>query len=221
VRRHLSLAAIAAIAVVAVSGCSGGLHSDAPLPQAYALRAAPVPAALARAEQAASLRVMRPYAAPGLDTDRIMLLQSDRRLSYYASSRWAAALPDVVEVLAVDTLRASASWSAVEDSHSSFVADYYLQITIRRFEADTTEGAGGPVVHVRLSCMLGRGADHELIAAFPAEGSATAAQNRLGAVVAAFEQAANAALAAASAGASEALRTSRSPSPPAAGKPSS
>jgi len=216
VKRTLSLAAIAA---VTASGCASGLHSDAPTPQAYVLRATPAPAAVARAAEGASVRVMRPYAAPGLDSDHIMLLQSDRRLSHYASSRWAAALPDVVEALAVDTVRASAAWSAVEDSHSSFVADYYLQITIRRFEADTTEGAS-PVVHVSLSCMLGRGVDHELIAAFPADGSAAAGENRLGAVVAAFEQAANAALAAASEGAAQALRTSRSPSPPAADKPS-
>ena len=213
IRRLAALAATAALA-----GCGGGLHSDAPAVQAYVLRAAP-PAVAPAADALASLRLMRPYASPGLDTDRIMLLESDRRLSYYAASRWAAALPDVVESLAVDTLRASGAWSAVEDSHSSFVADYYLQITIRRFEADYTEQPA-PVVHVSLSCMLGRRADRELIAAFPAEASASAAANHLSSVVAAFQQAADAALAAAAARAGEALRTSPDRSPRAPDKPS-
>ncbi len=53
----------------------------------------------------ASLHVNRPMAAPGLDSDHIVLVQPDHKMSYYVASRWPADLPSVVESLAVDTLR--------------------------------------------------------------------------------------------------------------------
>lgn len=115
-------------------------------------------------------------------------------MDYYMGSRWAADLPDVVETLAIDTLRASGAWGAVHESPSPFFADYLLQINIRRFEADYTSDAAAPKVHVVLDCTLVRRLGRDLVTSFVAEGTADAAENRLSAVVVAFEQAANAAL---------------------------
>ena len=215
--RRLALLGIAA----AAAGCTGGLHSNTPGPQAYVLRA-PAAAAHEAHDPLPSVRILRPVSSPGLNTDHIMLLQSDRRLSYYAGSRWAGPLADMVEALTVEALRATGDWTAVEDSRSSFNAEYYLQITIRRFEADYTEQPdAAPVAHVSLTCELGRRIDRELIASFVAEGAAPAAQNRLSAVVAAFEQASATALTSAAQRAAAAVRTSQAHSPPSAGKPSS
>ena len=215
--RRLALLGIAA----AAAGCTGGLHSNTPGPQAYVLRA-PAAAAHEAHDPLPSVRILRPVSSPGLNTDHIMLLQSDRRLSYYAASRWAGPLADMVEALTVETLRATGDWTAVEDSRSSFNAEYYLQITIRRFEADYTEQPdAAPVAHVSLTCELGRRIDRELIASFVAEGAEHAAQNRLSAVVAAFEQASATALTSAAQRAAAAVRTSQAHSPPSAGKPSS
>jgi len=74
---------------------------------------------------------------------------------------------------------------------------------------------------VSLTCELGRRIDRELIASFVAEGAEHAAQNRLSAVVAAFEQASATALTSAAQRAAAAVRTSQAHSPPSAGKPSS
>lgn len=179
-----------------LSACSSGLRSDAPPIQAYVLRAAPGAQHVPGTAPHASLKVLYPTAAPGLDTERIVLIQSNRRLSYYAASRWAAALPTLVEQLAVDTLRRTGAWRAVEGSGGAWPADYFLQLDIRRFEADYSGGAGPPVVHVVLDCTLGRRAgEEELVASFVSERAETAARNRLGAVVAAFERAADGALA--------------------------
>lgn len=179
-----------------LAACSFSLRSSAPPVETYVLRApdyAQQPALAAPGGP--SLRVLSPTAAPGLDSERIMLLQSDRRLSYYAASRWAAALPSMIEQLAVDTLRRSRSWSAVEDPAGVLPADYFLQLDIRRFEADYTDGSGPPVVQVALQCTLGhRGAEHELVASFLVTRTVRADQNRLGVVVAAFDEAASAAL---------------------------
>jgi cholesterol transport system auxiliary component len=194
--------------VLALAACSSGLHSDAPANQVYILRASVHPRA-ALAPPTVSLHVSRPMAAPGLDSDRILLVQSDHRMSYYGGSRWPADLPGVVESLAVDTLRTSGAWTTVQDSGSAFSSDYLLQIVIRRFEADYSVNPGIPEVHVVLDCTVGRRTGREVIASFVADGTATAAANRLGDVVSAFEDAANEALADIAAHTAEAVQTSQ------------
>lgn len=206
--RHKCLSVAAAAIAATLQGCSGGLHSDTPATQVYVLRAATHP----RSELThvnASLRVGRPIAAPGLDSDHILLVQSDHRMSYFVASRWPADLPAVVEALAADTLRASGAWSTVQDSASSFSSDYLLQIEIRRFEADYSASSAAPEVHVVLDCTVGRRAGREVIDSFVAEGSAAAAANRLADVVAAFEEASNKALDEIAVRSAQAVRTSQ------------
>jgi cholesterol transport system auxiliary component len=183
-----------AVLYAGLTACSGGLHSDSPAVQVYVLRAAPH-SKVASIPPSASIHVSRPMAGPGLDSDHILLVQPDHKMSYYVASRWPADLPSVVESLAVDTLRATGAWTTVQDSGSAFSSDYLLQIVIRRFEADYPAGAAAPEVHIVLDCTVGRRAGREVIGSFVAEGSSTAAANRLGDVVGAFEAAANQALA--------------------------
>lgn len=180
--------------MAALAGCAG-FHRDTPSAQFYVLRAAPVAASNVTPPAASmTLRVSRTVAAPGLDSDNIVLMRSDHRMDFFAASRWAAPLTDVVESLAVETLRGTGAWAAVNDSQGAFSSEYYLQISIRRFEADYTAG-GNPVARVTLDCSIGRRAERDLLAGFVAEGSVPAAENRVSAVVDAFEKAANAALA--------------------------
>ncbi len=148
-----------------------------------------------------SIRIARPTPAPGLDSTHIVLLESDRRMSYYMASRWPAPIPEMVEELAMQTLAASGSWSSVQGSAGQFPTDYILQIRIRDFEADYGQAAGtgsnaiAPEVHVALECTVGRRSGRDVIATFLVEGSAKADSNRLAQVVAAFEQATSVALA--------------------------
>jgi cholesterol transport system auxiliary component len=181
---------------VALCGCSSFLHSTAKPEQTYYLRPPALTAAAPAAApaQPLSIRVGQPLTAPGLRTPYIMLVQADHRMNIYTGSRWAAPLADVVEALAVQTLRASGDWSSVEDSTSGFPSNYLLQIDVRRFEADYTGGGPAPTVYVVLDCIIGRREGRDVIAPFVVSGSAPAAANRMGAVVAAFEQAAGAAL---------------------------
>jgi cholesterol transport system auxiliary component len=195
-----------------LASCSG-FRSSEPATQAYVLRA-PAPAAQSAPAHSVTLRVLRPLPGPGLDTEHIMLLDPDRTFRYYAGSSWAAPLPEVVQALVVETLRGSGAFSAVSDSRSAFPADYMLQISVRRFEADYSAGSGAPVVQVSLECMLARRSDRGLVATFAAESSATASENRMSAVVAAFEQAAGAALASVAERSAAAVRTSTDRSPP-------
>jgi cholesterol transport system auxiliary component len=205
---------LAALALLLAAACSGGLHSSAPAAQTYILRATPAPHAPPAAMAAgANLRVERPSAAPGLQSAHIVIVQPNHRMGYYAGSQWAAELPLVVEELAVERLRATGDWIAVQDSESAFASEFFLQITIRRFEAQYTTDAA-PTAQVAFDCAIGRRADRALLATFSAQGAAVASANRVSAVVAAFEEAANAALSDLAAASAAALKSSQSRSSP-------
>ena len=210
IRRATSMAAACTLSAV-LAGCSAGLHSDAPATQVYVLRAAPHQQAPAK-PATASLHINRPMAAPGLESDHIVLVQPDHKMSYYIASRWPGDLSSVVESLTVDSLRATGDWTSVQDSGSTFSSDYMLQIVIRRFEADYSAGTV-PEVHVVLDCTVGRRTGREVISSFVAEGSATAAANRLGDVVGAFEEAANHALADIASHTAQAVQTQKVEAP--------
>jgi len=204
----LALTALA----LALAGCSGLFRSDAKPEQTYVLRApvakaqgpatapaasdgsaTPATPAPGSAAPLAVLQVAHPLAAPGLDGPHIMLVQADHRMNFYLGSRWPAPLPDVVEALAADTLRASGEWQSIEDSGSPFPPQYLLQISVRRFDADYTRGGGAPTVEVVLDCTLGARTGSELIASFVAEGTAQASGDRMSEVVDAFARASDAA----------------------------
>lgn len=196
------------LATLALSGCSGLFHSDARPEQVYYLRAEPMAKSQdARGPLAASVRFTRPTAAPGLDSSQIVLVQSDRRMSFYLASRWPAPVPSMIESLAVEKLRGSGIWRSVSDSSSGFPSDYVMQVAIRRFEADYTEGGPAPAVHVVLDCVVGKREGREVVGTFLAEGSSQAAMNKLSAVVAAFDAATNMALDSMTLQAAEAVRT--------------
>jgi ABC-type uncharacterized transport system auxiliary subunit len=195
-----------------LAGCSGLLHSDTRPEQTYYLRGA-APSTDSSGPVGASLRIGRPIAAPGLESPHIVLLQADRRMDFYSASRWPGPVPEMVESLAVESLRASGQWKSVEDSTSPFPSDYLLSITVRHFEADYTSGAAAPQVRVAFDCLLGRREGREVIASFVAEGSAQATANRLGDVVAAFDTASQAALASMADRALEAVRAQKVEAP--------
>ena len=194
-----ALAAMAAALPLALSGCGSLLESSVAAPQTYVLRL-PGAAASGAAITVGSVLVQRPEAGPGLDSNRIALLRSDRRFDFYAASLWAAPTPDLVEALVVDALRNTGTFSAVFDDSAPYAPRYDLRITLRRFEADYTNernGPGGtaPTVRVVLDCTLGRHRDRALLASFTAQGAVPATEDRLSSIVAAFETAAATAMA--------------------------
>ena len=186
---------VVVLAALALTGCGGLLETTIPAPQAYLLRAASSATPAAATAVPGGLLVQRPEAGPGLDSDKIVLLRAGHRFDFYAASRWAAPAPDLVESVIVESLRAGGAFAAVLDDSSPYAPRFNLRCGLQRFEADYTQGESAPTVFVTLDCTLGRHRDRELLASFRAEGRAVAEEDRLNAVVAAFDQAAAAAVA--------------------------
>jgi len=211
----MRLLAIVPVALT-LTACSGVFESSIEAPQAYVLRLPPATAS-ATAAGAGSVLLQRPEAGPGLDSDRIAVLRSDRRFDFYAATRWAAPAPDLVESVMLDALRATGSFSAVFDDTSPFAPRYDLRCALRRFEADYTSDRGsaggrGPTARVALDCTLGRHRDRELLASFTAGGSSVASEDRVNAVVAAFATATGTAMDELGRAVAEALAAEKPPS---------
>jgi cholesterol transport system auxiliary component len=172
-----------------IAGCVGSaFDSELPATHVYVLTplaassevGTPIPA---------SLTVARPTARPGLDTDRIAVLQPDRRLDYYAGARWGAEAQSVVQDLLVQSLRNTGRLATVQGDMSQFVADYVLQTDIADFQAESGGSSTNPTARITLIFTLGRLKDRKPLAAFTATGTAPATANTLSATVEAFEAA--------------------------------
>jgi cholesterol transport system auxiliary component len=196
----VSRAPLAVLVLMALGGCSGLLTSRSAAPVTYVLRPviaadpAPSSAPMSNRASAPSLQVQRVAAAPGYARDELLLTRPDRRLDVYAASGWPDALPVVVERLVVDALRQHGGWSVVHDAAAPFAADQLLRVTVRRFDAEYSGTAGPPVVRVVLDATLARRGDRAVLAAFTAEASSAATEDRMSAIVAAFERATGEAL---------------------------
>jgi ABC-type uncharacterized transport system auxiliary subunit len=178
-----------------LAGCGGFFESKLPSAQTYVLRVPPRGGAAGAPVNPGTLLIQRPEAGPGLESEFIALLRSDRRFDFYSATRWAAPAPDLVESLIVDGLRGTGLFAAVFDDSAPFAPTYNLRCHLARFEADYTTGGAAPTIHARLDCTLGRHRDRVLLGNFTAQGSAVAGADRLNSVVAAFESAMTVALA--------------------------
>jgi cholesterol transport system auxiliary component len=205
----------AASALLALGGSGGFFESSIPAAQAYVLRLPSRPAQSGVTKVAGTLRVQRPVAGPGLDGDRIVLLRSDRRFDVYAATRWAAPAPDLIGSVLVDQLRGASLFSSVLDDTAPYAPRYNLRCGLNRFEADYTGGGRAPTVEVALDCTFGRYRDRTLLANFTARGTAPAGDDRVGAVVAAFESATAKAVAELERNVADALAAEKPPEAPA------
>lgn len=197
-----------------LAGCGGLFESTIPAQQSYVLRLPSRPAQSEITKVAGGLRVQRPVAGPGLDSDRIVLLRSDRRFDVYAATRWAAPAPDLMASVLVDQLRGASLFSSVLDDTAPYAPRYTLRCGLNRFESDYTGGGRAPTIEVVLDCTFGRYRDRTLLANFTARGSAPAGDDRIGAVVAAFESATGKAVAELERNVAEALAAEKPPEAP-------
>jgi cholesterol transport system auxiliary component len=135
---------------------------------------------------------------PGLDTTQIAALYPDRRLDHFAGARWSGLLDEVMQDLAIQAFRADAHAQSVQADVGAFGTGYWLEIDVADFQAEygggTAGGSGPPSVHVQLVARLGASGDRHVLGQFEAEVREPAADNRLTAIVDAYNQAVSAAL---------------------------
>ncbi len=189
---------LCAVCALALAACGGSLfQSKVPPPSVYLLSAGA--AAPSGAEIPADLAVLKPRVRTGLDSDLIAALYPDRRLDYFAGARWSGPLDEVVQDLALQEFRARASLRSVHAGSSVFGSGYWLEIDVVDFQAEYSVDAGdggnsAPTAHVHLLGRVGSSADRRILGQFEAGDRQRAADNRLTAIVEAYNRAADNAL---------------------------
>jgi ABC-type uncharacterized transport system auxiliary subunit len=178
------------LAAAGLAGCGSLLQSHSPPATVYLLSAA---AATPGAAVAADLQIRRPRVRSGLDTDQIVALYPDRHLDHFAGALWSGPLDEVVMDLALQSFRAGANLRSVVDSDVSASGSYWLAIDVLDFQAEYGT-ATSPTVHVRFLARLGDPSG-QVLGRFEADERRTATDNRLSAIVEAYDQSAGAALA--------------------------
>ncbi len=191
------VACMSLIALCMGAGCTGSLFQSKAAPlSTYWLRANLGTAQAGGAPGvAADLTVQRPRVRTGLDTDRIAALYPDRRLDYFADARWSGPLDQVIQDLVVQAFDSGAHLRNVSTEASAFLNGYWLEIQVADFQAEYTSAGSAPTVHVHLLGRLGTARDRHLLGTFDASSRQAASENRLAAIVDAYERAADAALA--------------------------
>ena len=213
-RHGMARIAMTVLGFCGFGGCSGSLFQSKSVPTTTYLLSAELPAPTADASPAsaapsaviaADLAVQKPRVRAGLDTDRIASLYPDRRLDYFAGARWSGPLDEVIQDLTVQAFRSGARWRNVSSDASAFVSGYWLEIEVADFQAEYSSGGSPPTVSVHLLARIGGAGERRVLGTFDAAARRAAADNRMTAIVQAYEQAAGAALADIVAGASRTM----------------
>ena len=186
---------LCALCALLLSGCTGSLfHSNAPAITIYQLS---VDAKPGGAPLAADLAVLRPGIRSGLDNDRIAVVYPDHRLDYLAAARWSGPLDEMLQDLALQAFRGAGALRNVDTDTSAFASGYWLELEVVDFQAEYPAGRpdAAPTVHVHLVGRVGMSGDRRLLGEVEAEARQQAADNRLTAIIQAYNQASASALA--------------------------
>jgi cholesterol transport system auxiliary component len=191
-----------------LAACAGSLfQSKAAAPMIYLLSADLGAAGAAPSSASAipaDLAVLRPRVRTGLEGDRIAVLYPDRHLDYIAGARWSGPLDEVIQDLAIQAFQTGAALRSATTDASAFPSGYWLELDVADFQAEYS-AAAAPTIRVHMTARLGGANDRRVLANFDADALQPAADNRLTAIVNAYEKAVTSALAEIVAGTTRAL----------------
>jgi cholesterol transport system auxiliary component len=184
IRRPLLLAL--AVSAVALSGCISLLPKSKPA-QLYSFVPPPAaaPSAAPSAKAAAVFRTNGSFQQESAD-DRLLTVTSGHA-AYVAESRWVAPASVLFDQAVSQAFDASPVRLIARGQQGK--AAYALRLDVRNFEAHYDNGdKAAPTVVVRLHAALNK-ADQTLVGEQMFEAKVTAGDNRVGAIVSAYDKA--------------------------------
>ena len=176
---------------LALSGCGGKLLDIGPTDTGSVYTVLPkFPAGQASQPKVAwALSVLRPTAAPGLDTNRIALDQPDGSMDFYAKAAYPDSLPPIVQQALLNGFEASGRIDAVAQEQDALHADYNLVTEIKDFAAHYAVADGIPAITVALTVKLTTSHGRAIVGTFSTVQNGTASANSAQAAVQALQQA--------------------------------
>lgn len=132
--RHLGFVA----AVLSLTACTALRPATSTPPVLYSLEAQPGPAAPAASGVTTgslpTLIINQVHAAPGFDSPRLMYVQKDHQLAYFAQSEWVDTPARLLNPLLVTAIEKTGAFDAVVTQPASVSGDLRLDTTILRLQ---------------------------------------------------------------------------------------
>ena len=187
-RNFIKLLFVGAFTILC-SACSTSdiLKSKVAEPQVYVIK--PLEAGVAPVAYNKQLAIGLPVATPGLDSARIAVLRDGNHLDYYYGARWGGTAAEVTQAFLVSLLQTQQGFKSVVAENTRVNADYLLEIELRDFQAEYLNGNAAPIVKITLIASVIDIKARQSSALLRASASVAAKDNRLGAVVTAFQSA--------------------------------
>ena len=167
-----------------LTACSGVMDSSQPIKQHYMLMPYSGAASATETTQKVALS-MSVSAIPGLDTDRVLAIDSDARLNHYANARWPDHLPEVLTSVIKRSLASTGQFSTVEFGTRAGSDEWLLTLEVQQFYGLQTSSGNTSSVKVEFTGTIECG---ESQASFTLSDSETVAEERLAVVVAAHQR---------------------------------
>jgi cholesterol transport system auxiliary component len=185
-RRHLFLASGATLAL---AGCAGGGNKT----QIYVLRP-DLPTNPAGPKVKWELTVAMPYAAGSLNSERIALTRTTSTLDFFADSAWTDQLPVLLQNCLIETFEKSGRIAAVSRETAGLKAAFVLETEVRDFAAHYENAVDTPEIVVRIAAKLVALPERTIVGTLDSLHRANAAENKVPAIVSAFNVALTASL---------------------------
>lgn len=181
----LAKLAAASLSALALSGCVTLLPKSKPS-QLYRFGVSAAASAPSRADAISVFRAAGnfPREAAG---DRLLTI-TGARAAYIADARWVAPAEVLFDEAVANAFEAQSGRVRLVSRGGPGRADAALRLDVRNFEARFGEGPA-PVVHVRIRAVLVRGPDRAQAVEQVFDAEAPAEQNRVTAIVAAYDRA--------------------------------
>lgn len=167
-----------------LAACSGVMDSAQPARQYYMLMPASGVSASPETAQGPVLS-LSVGAIPGLDTDRVVAIDSDARLNHYANARWPDHLPEVLTSVIRRSLASSGLFSVVEEGTRASGDEWLLTLEVQQFYGVQTTSGNTSSVKVGFSGSIECGQQQ---ISFRLSDSNPVADERLSVVVAAHQR---------------------------------
>lgn len=182
--------ALIALACVALSGCLGNLLGGGKPAQLYRFGQTPA-ATPAAAPSSGRIGVLRATSLFQRESsgDKILAINGDEA-QYIAESRWVAPANVLWDQAVLAAFDASQGRARLVSRGEQASAHYNLRLDVRNFETRYENGPkAAPVVVIRVRAMLSRDTDRDNPMQTLFEAKAPASDNRVSAIVAAYDRA--------------------------------
>jgi cholesterol transport system auxiliary component len=153
----------------------------------------PLPARSMTSQGSRHLVIEVPTSSGALATERIAVKPNAFEVSYLPGARWVDAAPEHLQLLLARSIGGTGAFALVSVQGARPDPDWFLETDLQAFQVEL-DASGAPRATIRLRAVLVSDRDRRIRAARTFERSSAATTTEVGAVVPAFDRAANALL---------------------------